>query len=336
MATRNIPQTVLDAFCKHFLGTKPEYFAGGHEWSDGTLYLIDRVGEKHVLKLLQASSGHSLETVLERMAFARYLAEHGIQNIKPVFSERNLLVESSSSGEGDFLAVCWKFIPGKAIGLAAPGELQAYYRSWGALLGKMHRLAKQYPNWQASLAKDPVGNPMICREAEWKVFYNWLQDAEVKEAWLNLKQELDILPVNRENHGFVHNDAHTGNILQNEQGLVLLDFDVANYLWFALDLAICLNSEYARIMHHSGHQALAGKLKKLFLVPFMQGYGSENTLPEPELKRIGKFIHYRQFLMFAVFYNQIKENAPRHLDKMKRELISGYNYTRSQVEEFFL
>lgn len=335
MATKNIPGITLNTLCHVFRGSNPEYFAGGHEWSDGTLFLMDRDGEKHVLKLIQASSEHSPETVLERMAFARFLAEHGIQTTKPVFSADNELVARYTHDDTTLLAVCWKFIPGTGIGNAAPHDLQTHYRNWGVLLGKMHRCAKLYPTWQHSEATDQQGKPIICRTAEWQVFYHWLQVESVKEAWLNLKLELDTLPVNRDNHGFVHNDAHTGNILQNEQGLVLLDFDVANFLWFALDLAICLNSEYARIMHHSSHEAQAGKLQKLFIEPFMQGYAKENTLAEEELKRIGKFIHYRQFLMFAVFYNQIKENAPLHLEKMTQEILAGSNYTRQQVDSFF-
>jgi hypothetical protein len=39
--------------------------------------------------------------------------------------------------------------------------------------------------------------------------------------------------------------------------------------------------------------------------------------------------------MFAVFYNQIKENAPQYMEIMKNELLSGESYIRRQKEEFF-
>lgn len=335
MPHKAIPQPILEEICRAFKSENPEYFAGGYEWSDGTLFLLDIHGKKHVLKLMEASSDYSLEIIKERMAFARYLAEHGIQTTKPLYSSRENLVESASDNETQYLAVCWEYIPGTGIGDSAPKELKSYYLAWGTLLGKMHRLARHYPHWRNSAVKDKNEKPLICLDTEWQLFYDWLQDEEVRNAWQNLKSDLDTFPVNRNNFGFIHNDAHTGNILRNEKGLVLLDFDVANYLWFGLDLAICLNSEYARIMHHSSHKAQAENLQKLFIEPFMQGYTKENTLAEEELKRIGKFIHYRQFLMFAVFYNQIKNNAPLHLEVMKREIIAGSNYTRKQVEAYF-
>lgn len=329
------PQEIITHFASCYEAEIPVYFAGGHEWSDGTLYQMDIEGKSHVLKILPGENEHSFDTVHERMAFAGFAAEHGVQTIKPLLSRNKNYVEQAQHEDKGYLAVCWEFIPGKALEDSDPNHLTDFYLSWGALLGKLHRLAQMYPTWKESTAKDSYGKAMISRKMEYDVFYNWLQDDEVKAAWHRLAIELDAYPVRRDNFGFVHNDAHSGNILHNESGLVLLDFDVANFQWFALDLAICINSEYARILHHSGHKAKAPFLHKLFLEPFMKGYNSENTLIDDDLHSIGKFIHYRHFLMFAVFYNQIKENAPKYLEIMKGELLSGESYIRKETEDFF-
>lgn len=328
------PQVVIDHFANVFEGINPSYFAGGHEWSDGTLFQMDKQGEVYVIKVLSGCE-HSFEAIHERISFARYLAEHGIATTKPEYSANTRLAESTIHEGKSYHAVCWKYICGKGLDDRKPHDLSLFYHSWGKLMGKMHRLAQAYPTWLQSHALDASGKAIISRKAEWKVFFNWLLGDDVKQAWLHLGQELDNYPVNRTNYGFVHNDAHPGNMLQNDSGLVLLDFDVANCLWFALDLAICFNSEYARIMHHSKHKGQEHTLKQLFMAKFMQGYTQENSLADSDLHSIGSFIHYRHFLMYAVFYNQIKDNAPKYLEIMKGELLSGESYIRREVEAFF-
>jgi Ser/Thr protein kinase RdoA (MazF antagonist) len=174
---------------------------------------------------MEASSDYSLEIIKERMAFARYLAEHGIQTTKPLYSSRENLVESASDNETQYLAVCWEYIPGTGIGDSAPKELKSYYLAWGTLLGKMHRLARHYPHWRNSAVKDKnEKTPNLPGYRYGSFFYDWLQDEEVRNAWQNLKSDLDTFPVNRKQFGFIHNDAHTGNILRNEKGLVFTGF----------------------------------------------------------------------------------------------------------------
>jgi len=335
MVSKNIPEEVLGSFSALFGKDNPQYFAGGYDWSDGTLFRCQHPDGAHLLKIMQVRDGTEAHAVQERMAFARYLAEGGIHTTCPVSSTQGNIVELIEQKGMIYLAFSWKMLPGKAMDDQSPHDLQDFYYNWGAMLGKMHSLAKSYPTWLASRTMNDQGNAVISRQAEWEVFYHWLQDEEVKAAWMKMKEALDTYPVNRQNYGFIHNDAHTGNILRDGAQLYLLDFDVANFLWFALDLGICLNSEYSRILHHSSHKHCAPQLRELFITPFMQGYASQNTLPEEELRQIGRFIHYRQFLMFAVFYNEIKTHNPPYLEVMKSELIKGSNYTREQVELHF-
>jgi len=335
MVSKHIPESVLYTFSHLFRGQNPEYFAGGHDWSDGTLFTCHHPEGTRLLKIMQARDQAEAGAVQERMAFARYLAEGGISTTCPISSSQGNIVELIEHNGCIYLAFSWKKLPGEAMDDQSPLDLHDLYWQWGAMLGKMHHLAQGYPTWQASQTVGANGKPVISRIAEWEVFYHWLQDEEVKAAWLEMKAALDAYPINRQNFGFIHNDAHTGNILRDGSQLHLLDFDVANCLWFALDLGICLNSEYARILHHSSHKACAGKLRELFIAPFMQGYASQNTLPGEELRQIGRFVHYRQFLMFAVFYDQIKAHNPHYLESMKAEIIKGGNYTREQVENYF-
>lgn len=315
--------TVSSHFAKQFYcDAKAEYFAGGHAWSDGTLYKFTVNSAEHLLKVMPAADEDAIRAVTERQDYMEYLNQNGVASPKPLHSSSGKLVESFSHAGKLYLAYAWKLVPGNHIAEKDPRLLRDFYTAWGSLLGKTHRLAKLYPTWANSREKDADGIPLISWQREWEHFYNWLPDKELKQAWLRMKQDLEALPVTRHNFGFVHNDAHPMNILVEGSELSLLDFDVANFQWFTLDIAICIYSEYSRVQHHSAFAELKGDMEELFVRPFMQAYESENQLPTSEYKQIELFLLYRKFIMFTVFYDQIKSNAPQYLEIMKASMLN--------------
>lgn len=308
----------------------PVYFAGGHEWSDGTVYQYFSGGLECLVKVMKASSPDMLTIVTERQQWTEFISQNGVSTIPPLRSESHNLVEPCVDGK--LLCYAWIKSQGSHIGPSDPRQRQDFYSKWGALLGRIHRLAQVYPTWRHSDCMDAGGVPLISRAREVEHFRAWIQDDEVREAWMELNSRLDELPITRQNFGFVHNDTHPGNILIEDGRLVLIDFDVANYQWFILDLCICLFSEYAHAEHHSPHKALLPQMPELFIRPFMQGYRSENTLPEAEFAHVEDFIRYRRFLMFACFYDQIKSAAPQYLEQMKQELIDGKRFFQDGLD----
>jgi len=299
----------------------PAYFAGGHEWSDGTVYQYTMDGVECLVKVLKAASPDMLPTVQERQQWQEFLSQNGVDTVPPLHSSRGKLAESCA--EGSQVCYAWKKSQGRHIGPSDPRQRRDFYLQWGALLGKIHRLAQVYPTWRHSECVDACGVQLISRQREVEHFRNWIQDDAVREAWMELNSRLEAHPITRQNFGFVHNDTHPGNILIEAGRLVLIDFDVANYQWFILDMCICLFSEYAHAEHHSPHKALLPQMPELFIRPFMEGYRGENILPPGEFAQVEDFIRYRRFLMFACFYDQIKDAAPQYLEQMKRELIDG-------------
>ena len=306
--------------------TDHEYFAGGHDWSDGTVYRCKYQGADRLVKVMPARSENAIAMVRERQAWMEHLNLHGVDTTLPLRSPKGNLAEAFNHNGKDYIAYCWLYVPGGHVQLGDPRRCRDFYQKWGRMLGKMHRLAKNWPDWLHSACLDKNGKPLISREAEWQVFFNWIQDAEVKAAWTTMRETLDTLPVNRANHGLIHNDAHPQNILRDGGRLVLIDFDVANFLWFALDLAICVYSEYSRVNFHSGFARRNDELDELFITPFMQAYESENRLPPEEYGRIELFLNYRRFLMFACFYDQIKSGAPDYLETMKHDIVQSKTY----------
>ncbi|MDD3142675.1 MAG: hypothetical protein PHG32_00590, partial [Candidatus Cloacimonetes bacterium] len=74
---------------------------------------------------------------------------------------------------------------------------------------------------------------------------------------------------------------------------------------------------------HSPWARRNAELDAIFISPFMQGYESENTLTAGEYGHVELFLNYRRFLMFACFYEQIRDNAPEHLARMKQDIIQA-------------
>ncbi len=324
---RPMPEDLREALRELYAwDAAPEYFAGGHAWSDGTVYRYSHRGEKRLLKLMPVSSERSLASVTERQAWQEYLSQNGVDTALPLHSEAGSLAEAVTCVGQEYTVYAWRLVPGEQVRLGDPRDCAGFYQRWGTMLGKMHRLAKSWPQWQHSSCLDTDGSPLISRQREWEVFDRWFQDADVRAAWSVMKTDLDELPVTRENHGFLHNDPHPGNILAEAERLILIDFDVANYLWFMVEIAICVYSEYSRVNFHSPWARRDAELDSIFITPFMQGYESENTLTAGEYGRVELFLNYRRCLMFACFYEQIRDNAPEHLARMKQDIIQARKY----------
>jgi Ser/Thr protein kinase RdoA (MazF antagonist) len=169
----------------------------------------------------------------------------------------------------------------------------------------LHRLARQYPSWKASVHPES-GEELLTWREEWESFYDWCQDDKVKLRWVEIKQRLDSLPVTRQVFGFIHNDPHIWNLLVDGDRITLLDFDVANHHWFINDVAIACQN--ILIFLSGGLNGPVRDREKLlgFLGFFMEGYEREHHLSSEWLGRLDLFIAYRRILLFTVMYGWIR------------------------------
>lgn len=314
------PQLLLQASHLYEAETELTYFAGGHKWSDGVIFQFSKAGKAYLLKFLKPESPLQKEIVTERMAFVEYLRDCGLKLLSPDRSRDNHLVEEVGNDD-KYCIYCWQKCLAEPPKLKDPKLETEFYYNWGAWLGRAHMLSKAYPNWLQSITKDEAGKAAISQEAEWRFFLQWNQNPEMQKAWRAIQDKLDCLDKHRDNYGFIHNDPHPGNMLMEDDTIVMIDWDVANFHWFMMDIAIAVYSEYSRINYHSSYRFRNNEMPNLFLRPFLMGYCSQNSLSESDWQQLELFLQYRRYMMCTVFEEQIRTSNSAYLEKFQAQII---------------
>ena len=302
-----VPEIVKSCLASGFQveSTDLTYLGGGRIDSDGIAYTYTRDGQSFVLKILafRVDDSDALVRLEERLKFVHFLGEGGAHIVKPLERPDGSLYATQVENENLFTAYTYLKIEGGTAGETT--WLEPIARPWGAAVGSLHRLTQEYPIWQSSPVAGTSRSVLGWRE-EWQGFYDWCGDKEVRECWQSIRERLEALPANRDSFGFIHNDPHSGNIIITQTGVVMLDFDVANYHWFINDIAITLQ---ALLYHQTGGLdrplADAAPLHQ-FMELFMEGYGWENSLDPFWLRQIDLFIAYRRILGFTVMQDWLR------------------------------
>jgi amicoumacin kinase len=295
-----VPDPVLNALTARFQ-VQPgalSSLGGGRGDSDGITYAYPFGDAQRVLKILAipASDPDGLPCLQERLRFVHFLGEQGVDIVYPLTSPEGHLFETCSTPDHLFVGYCMAKREGH---LPDPGEWDdRFCQKWGKMVGKLHRVTQLYPTWRHSDELGSTGLPLLGWENEWQCFFDWCEDADVKDQWLSVRTRLEKLPMARDGFGFIHNDPHNQNILTDGEALVLLDFDVANYHWFATDIAIALQGLLFSKAGGMERPVSDAGIIRHFLAAFMQGYETENHLDPIFLKEIDLFVSYRRILLF--------------------------------------
>jgi Ser/Thr protein kinase RdoA (MazF antagonist) len=309
-----VPQAVCESLAKRY-GTdagRLERFGGGREESDGVVYAFPHGDGRRLLKILaipEEDQQRGLFCLEERLRFARYMGENGAHIAFPQRSPQGNLYETVLRESKLWVGYSMEIAPGRA---QRPDAWEpAFFRNWGQTVGRLHRLARQYPSWQSST--DPTsGEAVLTWQEEWDGFYRWSQDDQVKRKWVEIRRELEALPVTREVFGFVHNDPHIWNLLVDGDRITLLDFDVANHHWFVSDIAIACQSVLGLLSGGLGGPVHDRDKLLRFLDLFLEGYEREHRLGDEWLDRMDLFIAYRRILLFTALQGWIRSQPGLH------------------------
>jgi Ser/Thr protein kinase RdoA (MazF antagonist) len=275
--------------------------------SSGELKKLDGF-ESFIFKYTQNGAGfvlriaHSLrrseKLIRGEVDWIRYLASNGVSVADAVPSALGNLVETIPDGHGgSFLAAAFNEVKGNP-----PWECgwtpELFFR-YGALIGSMHRLAKSYLPSEHEIRRPLWDSPEI------NSFVLPAIPADqplVKKRYEEIVSCIKCLPTDSDSFGLIHFDAHGGNMLVDETGIIhLFDFDDCNRNWFINDIAIVLFYMTTNVQNPEG-------AAQEFLAPFLKGYASENSLASAWLAEVPIFLKMREIDLYAAIYRSLDVN----------------------------
>lgn len=207
------------------------------------VYACDREKEPIILRITHSShrDAHALQGELDWMA---YLSKGGVSVPAPIRSIHGNLIEEVGREDAQFTATAFHKVPGQTIQDAGECTPETY-RQWGSVLGRMHRLAKDYQPTNIS-----------CRRADW--FENdILANAEkyipgqpiVLGKLQHVVDDLQALPRDRDSFGLAHTDFTDVNFFVHNHRITIFDFDDSEYHWYIFDIAVILFEKLVWLPH---------------------------------------------------------------------------------------
>lgn len=154
------------------------------EQSDGILYSYQSDSRDRVLKILAIPKEKTLtafKEMDERTRFVNFLGSHGMDIAYPVKNKNNNVIETLEEGNYILAAYTMDKINGKIPEIH--DFTNDFYIQYGKMIGKLHRLTKNYPKWRGKGTNGDLD--VLSWEEEWNFFYSWCKDQEVKQAWQN-------------------------------------------------------------------------------------------------------------------------------------------------------
>ena len=163
-------------------------------------------------------------------------------------------------------------------------------RAWGAVMGRMHSLTKEFPRRDGLPGWDEESARLM----------NRCKRPAVADKWRELRSYLTTLPTDAECYGLVHNDLHSMNVIACGDTVTAIDFDDACYHWFACDVAIAMQAVLWTTTN--GVESNMPRWRQVYRA-FMNGYREENDLDPKWEEEIPTFLAYRRLLLYSVFEN---------------------------------
>ncbi len=256
--------------------------------SGDKIFEVERSGGQAVLRVCEFGEKKQAHTEFETR-WVDYLSAEMEGVVKPIRSINGKLYEVVEAGGKAYILTLQEKARGKKIDSNAPTEFnEKLFYNLGILMGRMHSLTKSYE-----------GNKS-CPQFKWNGPHFWrgeiaVLDKDVREGEKRLLEELERLPVGKENYGIVHYDVHTDNFLVEEDKITLIDFDACQFNWYAADIASALF-----FMARKGADPLKQmteekrtEFAETYLISYLKGYLTTNTLSEYWIKKLDLFMRYQ-------------------------------------------
>ena len=291
-------QAIKDAYNEQILHEFMERYGIGA--SDITLldgfesfvYEVKAGGRHYALRISHTGLRRTKEEIRGEAEFIHYLAQNGVACARPLLSPQGRLVEESSGGDHEFVAVAFEWAEG---GNPEPKDrTPEFMRQFGATMGRMHRLVKDFTLPGGCSRPEGISDLSGYLEG----FRETLEEAIVLkyQAYIDAVR---ALPRDRDGYGLIHGDMHMENIHLDDAGRIkVFDFDDSSYFYFAADIAVVL-------FHLTPHRCTPEQAERMrdMYRHFMGGYRLEHDLSAERLAGIPVFMKLREGDLYCILCN---------------------------------
>lgn len=236
------------------------------------------------------------------------LETKGLKVVEPVHSKNKVYIETQETQWGCFHAALFRKIPGDQYDMEDLNPEQFF--QWGESLGQLHRAMqeiaetqkikrKTHPELLQELREDfPPANSAEEREFEWA--RDWLES----------------LPEDRKNTGLIHYDFELDNLLWQDEGIHIIDFDDALYSRYTADIAYALRDLF--------DDGASFNPENEHFKTFLKGYRSIKDISDRELVLIPGFYRIGNLVSLKKLEHSIdldlSEENPDWLNDLIRKL----------------
>jgi len=280
------------------------------------VYEVKVDGRHYALRVSHTGLRRSKEEIRGEAEFIHYLAKNGVACARPLLSPRGRLVEESDRGDHEFVAVAFAWAEG-----ANPGSADltpAFMRQFGAIMGRMHRLSKDFALPEGCRRPDGLDDLIGYMQA-----FNQTEEPAVISRYGQYLDAVRGFPRDRDCYGLIHGDMHMENIHLDDTGRIkVFDFDDSSYFYFAADIAVAL-------FHLTPHRCTPEQTRRMAGIfgYFMEGYRTENELSSEWLGSVPAFMKLREIDLYCILrqdWEYVKEDewCVSYMDGRRERVLS--------------
>ncbi|PLT28518.1 phosphotransferase enzyme family protein [Peribacillus deserti] len=287
-------EDLLQKGCKLYYGSTETLKKLGD--FENYIYEVKVEGESRILRFVH-SSHRSHELIEAEVEWVEYLYKNGASVYRHFVSANGCLIEPLEAADGTvFYVSSFEKLPGRQIAWKEVEKNLKIAYSWGKSLGLLNRLSKTYNN-------------VKCFRPQWdeeELFDIEQYKPDITKHILNYRDEIllqiSTLPKNSDTYGLIHSDLHHGNFLYDQGRIHIFDFDDSAYHWFASDIAMPLY--YIVMQRDFTTKETRQEFIHAFITSFLEGYSTENILPEKLAESIPLFLKLRDVVLLSVLYKK--------------------------------
>ena len=283
------------------------------------LFTFKTEGQARFLRFNHADE-RTLSGIEAELDFLKFLATENIQIATPIRSNAGNHIESIDTDYGTFHTVVFQSIAGEQFDLETMN--QDRFARWGNSLGKLHNAAQKYcgtgrPTWEDQLIWVDANLPA--------------EESAAQAASIKLKAALHDLPILSDNFGLIHFDFELDNVIWNEHGLGIVDFDDCAWHWLVADVAFALRDLVV-------DRAEQLDINDTRVASFLDGYRAAHDLPLSHLAQIPLFLHTHHLITFTKLLRALALDAqPQELTwvtNLRQKLLTKAQQYRDEFAAY--